>query len=346
MSDEPKPKAVNVLSPSVSPELARRMYHRMRLIRRFEETAAAMANADEIPGNTHECSGQEAVAVGVCEALRADDVVASTHRGHGHALAKGSDTGRVLAELMGREAGLNHGRGGSLHVADMSLGFFGANGIVGASVPMACGAALSFKYARTPRVAVAFFGDGGINQGVVLESMNLAAVWDLPVVFVIENNGYAISTPIASAAKGELWRRGEAFCIRSTIVDGMDVVAVRDAAVVAVARARSGLGPGLMECRTYRFSHHFSAEGMLNLTYRTDDEVAEWRERDPIERLARELTRAGMWTDRATADEAVERELAGALEFARASPLPNSDTAFDYAYATPCAGMPARGDQQ
>ena len=164
-------------------------YRTMRLIRRFEERVVELVNRDEIPGVTHEYVGQEAVATGVCAALRPDDVITSTHRGHGHILAKGGDPRRMMAELMGKASGYNRGRGGSMHIADLSLGIYGANGIVGAGTPIACGAALAAKLARSDRVAVSFFGDGGMNQGVVHESMNLAAVWTMPVVFVCENNG-------------------------------------------------------------------------------------------------------------------------------------------------------------
>ncbi len=319
------------------------LYRMMRLIRRFEERVVELVNRDEIPGVTHEYVGQEAVATGVCAALRPDDVITSTHRGHGHILAKGGDPRRMMAELMGKATGYNRGRGGSMHIADLSLGIFGANGIVGAGAPIACGAALAAKVEGSDRVAVAFFGDGGMNQGVVHEAMNLAAIWRLPVVFVCENNGYAISAPISQMAAVErLADRAAAYGMPGTSVDGMDVLAVHAAAAEAVARARSGGGPTLLECCTYRFVGHFTAEKARGLKYRSDEEIARWRERDPLVTYPARLRQQGIG-DQAKVDAEVEALLDEAVAFARQGPFPEAAEALDGMYAVPYPGLPARG---
>ncbi|MBI4240164.1 MAG: thiamine pyrophosphate-dependent dehydrogenase E1 component subunit alpha [Candidatus Rokubacteria bacterium] len=319
------------------------LYRTMRLIRRFEERVVELVNRDEIPGVTHEYVGQEAVATGVCHALRPDDVITSTHRGHGHILAKGGDPRRMIAELMGKAAGYNRGRGGSMHIADLSLGIFGANGIVGAGAPIACGAALAAKLEKTDRVAVAFFGDGGMNQGVVHEALNLAAIWKLPVLFVCENNGYAISAPISQMAAVErLAVRAVGYGMPGESVDGMDVLAVYGATTHAVERARGGGGPTLLECRTYRFVGHFTAEKARGIKYRTDDEIAEWRTRDPLETYPAWLKQEGI-CDPAQVDAEVEARLEEAVAFARQSPFPAPEEALDGMYAVPYPGLPARG---
>lgn len=318
-------------------------YRTMRLIRRFEERVVELVNRDEIPGVAHGYVGEEAVATGVCAALHPDDVITSTHRGHGHILAKGGDSRRMMAELMGKSTGYNRGRGGSMHIADLSLGIFGANGIVGAGAPIACGAALAAKLARRDRLAVAFFGDGGMNQGVVHEALNLAAIWTLPVVFVCENNGYAISAPISQMAAVErLADRAAAYGMTGESVDGMDVLAVHAAACRAVERARAGGGPSLLECRTYRFVGHFTAEKALGLTYRSDEEIARWRERDPLVTYPAWLRRQGIG-DSARVEAEVEALLDEAVAFARQSPFPEGEEALDGMYAVTYPGLPARG---
>jgi len=319
------------------------LYRTMRLIRRFEERVVELVNRDEIPGVTHEYVGQEAVATGVCAALRPDDVITSTHRGHGHILAKGGDPRRMMAELMGKASGYNRGRGGSMHIADLSLGIYGANGIVGAGTPIACGAALAGKLARSDRVAVSFFGDGGMNQGVVHEAMNLAAIWKLPVVFVCENNGYAISASISEMAAVErLADRAAAYGMPGTSVDGMDVLAVHAAASEAVERARTGAGPTLLECRTYRFVGHFTAEKARGIKYRSDEEVARWRERDPLVTYPAWLSQQGVG-DPAAVEAEVEALLDEAVAFARQSAFPDAAEALDGMYAVTYPGLPARG---
>jgi acetoin:2,6-dichlorophenolindophenol oxidoreductase subunit alpha len=304
-------------------------YRRMRLIRGFEELALGLVKTGVIVGGTHPCIGQEAVAVGVCAALRPDDQITSTHRGHGHVLAKGADPERMLAELAGRVTGLNRGRGGSMHAADFSRGILGANGIVGAGAPIAAGAAWAARRQGLDRVVATFFGDGALNQGVLLETLNLAEIWRLPVLFVCENNGYATTLPAAVAVAGSALGRAAAFDIPAESVDGMDAEAVLAAAMSAVERARSGGGPGFIECRTYRFENHHTRDRQFKLAYRTAEEVAAWRDRDPLE-LAGTLISED---ERAAIDAEVARILDEAREFAEASPAPDPAGACDYLYA-------------
>lgn len=315
----------------------------MRLIRRFEERVVDLVNRDEIPGATHEYVGQEAVATGVCHALQPDDMITSTHRGHGHILAKGGDPSRMMAELMGKVTGYNRGRGGSMHIADLSLGIYGANGIVGAGAPIACGAAFAAKSRGTDQVAVAFFGDGAMNQGVVHEAMNLATIWTLPVVFVCENNGYAVSASIREMATVErLADRAAGYRMPAESVDGMDVLAVHGAATRAVTRARAGEGPTLLECMTYRFVGHYTAERALAIKYRSESEIEAWRKRDPLVTYPAGLQESGIG-DTAQIDKEVEALLEAAIAFARHSPLPAPDEALEGMYAVLYPGLPARG---
>ncbi|MFJ4184720.1 thiamine pyrophosphate-dependent dehydrogenase E1 component subunit alpha [Kitasatospora sp. NPDC089509] len=340
------PPAVPAVAPLASPA---ERYRMLRLIRGFEELALALVKAGAIPGGIHPYIGQEAVAVGVCSALGPADRLTSTHRGHGHVLARGAAPHRLLAELAGRVDGLNGGRGGSMHAADLSLGILGANGIVGAGAPIAVGAAWALKHraatdggtaaesgpavdgevAADGGVAVAFFGDGALNQGVLLESLNLAAMWRLPVVFVCENNGYATTLPAATAVAGSANGRAAAFGIPAEQVDGMDTEAVRAAAVRAVEWARSGGGPGFLECRTYRYEGHHTMERRMKLSYRTPEEVTAWRERDPLPRAAALLDPATV----AGLDRSVAEQLAAAEEFALASAHPDPAGALDHLYA-------------
>lgn len=305
-------------------------YRAIRLIRGFEEQALGLVKSGVIVGGIHPYIGQEAVAVGVCAALRAHDRITSTHRGHGHVLAKGADPRRLLAELAGRSTGLNKGRGGSMHAADFSLGILGANGIVGAGAPIAVGAAWAAKQAGTDRVTATFFGDGALNQGVLLESLNLAAIWRLPVLFVCENNGYATTLPAAFAVAGSALGRAEAFGIPAVAVDGMDAEAVLAATSAAVLRARAGDGPSFIECHTYRFEGHHTMERRMRLTYRTPDEIESWRARDPLARAAALLPDA----ERAAIDAQVAADLAEALDFALAGPVPDPAGAGDHLYAS------------
>ncbi|HET9143357.1 thiamine pyrophosphate-dependent dehydrogenase E1 component subunit alpha [Actinophytocola sp.] len=311
------------------------LYRTVRLIRRFEERAIGLVSSGDIVGGIHPYIGQEAIAAGVCAALRPDDVITSTHRGHGHVLAKGADPARMLAELAGRSTGLNRGRGGSMHAADFALGIYGANAIVGANGPITVGAAWAARRSGRDTVAVSFFGDGAVNQGVLLESMNLAALWRVPVLFVCENNGYATTLRLADAVAGTITARGIAFGMPALTVDGMDPQAVLAAARDAVARARAGFGPTLLECQTYRFDAHHTWEHKARVRYRDDAEVERGRSRDPVELAGGRLDPA----DRARIDAEIEALLDDAVGFALDSPHPDPAGALDHLYAT---GLRAR----
>lgn len=313
-----------------TPDVAVRLYRTVRLIRRFEERAIELVRSGEIVGGIHPYIGQEAIAAGVCGALRDDDIITSTHRGHGHVLAKGADPARMLAELCGRVDGLNQGRGGSMHAADFSLNIYGANGIVGAGGPIAVGAAWAAAQDGLDRVAVSFFGDGALNQGVLLESLNLAALWNVPVLFVCENNGYATSLTVADGVAGTALGRAAGFGITGSIVDGMDAEAVHTAAADAVAACRAGRGPAFLECVTYRFDAHHTWEHKARVRYRADDEVALGRSRDPMRIQGDRIDE----TTRDSVDAEIETLLDDAVRFALASAKPDLTGALDYLYAT------------
>ena len=320
----------------------------MRLIRRFEERVIQLVNANEIAGTTHEYIGEEAIAVGVCSVLEPTDIITSTHRGHGHIIAKGGDVRRMMAELFGRSTGYNRGKGGSMHIADLTLGIYGANGIVAAGVPIAAGAAWAARIRKTRQVAVAFFGDGGANQGVLHETMNLAAIWQLPVIFICENNQYAVTTASTQATAGPgISQRAAAYSFPGHLVDGMDVEQVMSRTHEAVERARSGLGPSLLECKAYRFQGHFTAERALKLAYRPQEEVERWREQDPITRWAAKLERQEILLpdEREILDRGVEELVEEAVAYARASEWPKADEAFADMYVTEYPSLPARGSE-
>jgi len=330
----------------LDPAGCKEVYRLMRLIRQFELRVITLVNNNEIAGTTHEYIGEEAIAVGVCGALRSTDVITSTHRGHGHILAKGGDPKRMMAELLGRETGYNHGKGGSMHIADLSLGIYGANGIVAAGAPIAAGAAWAAKIRKTDTIAVSFFGDGAANQGVLHETMNLAAAFGLPMIFVCENNQYAVSTSVRYSTAGPgIAERGAAYGFPGIRVDGMDVAAVRKAARDAVERARSGKGCTLLECDAYRFQGHFTAEKALGLSYRLPEEMAEWQERDPTTNWARKLEQSQILSasERESIDSSIETLLDAAVDYARSSAWPASDQALKDMYAVDEAGIPARG---
>jgi pyruvate dehydrogenase E1 component alpha subunit len=305
------------------------LYRTVRLIRRFEQRAIEMVRSGVIPGGIHPYIGEEAIAAGVCAALRADDLITSTHRGHGHVLAKGADPIRMLAELAGRETGLNGGRGGSMHAADISAGIYGANAIVGASAAIAAGAAWSHRRAGHDRVAVTFFGDGAVNQGVLLEALNLASLRRLPVIFVCENNLFATSMRVQDSTAGTITGRAEAFGIPAETIDGMDPEAVLEAASGAVARARAGDGPTFLECMTYRFDAHHTWEHVARPRYRSDEEVAAGSVRDPVEIQAARVPDAV----RSRIDDEIEDLLDQARRFVDASSEPDPSGALDYLYA-------------
>lgn len=321
------------------------MYRSMLRIRKFEERVIRLVNENEIAGVTHEYIGQEAVAVGVCFALNKEDVITSTHRGHGHILAKGGQTKRMMAELFGKSTGYNRGRGGSMHIADVSLGIYGANGIVAAGAPIAMGAAWVAKANSTEGVAVSFFGDGAMNQGVLHETMNMASLWKLPVLFVCENNGYAVTlSSDQSSANSNFSERAAAYNMPGMKVDGMEAASVFEAAQVAIQRARSGEGPTFLECRTYRYMGHHTAEATMNLNYRSKDEIEEWKYKDPIVSLAQRLQEIGVpESELQETHKEIDREIAEAVEYARQSPEPKPEESLELMYATPYPGIPAKG---
>lgn len=298
-------------------------YRLMKTIREFEERAHREFATGLMPGFVHLYAGEEAVAVGVCSNLTADDYIASTHRGHGHAIAKGCDVMGMMAELYGRSTGLCGGKGGSMHIADLSTGMLGANGIVGGGPPLVCGVGLSAKVRGTDQVGVSFTGDGGANQGTFLESLNLAAVWDLPVVFVVENNGYAESTSSQFHQSGiDVAKRADGFGLPAAVVDGHDYFAVREAMAAAVQRARSGGGPSLVECKTDRFYGHFEGDQQK---YRPAGEVERLRaEKDCLNRFEKTVTDAGLLSagDLRAVDAEVADLIDRAVEAALAAPEP------------------------
>src|SRR3954469_21199347 len=270
----------------VGAELGLDMYRRMTQIRLFEEHANDLYRSAKMPGLTHLYIGEEAIAVGVCSALRRDDWITSTHRGHGHCLAKGADIGRMFAELLGKEAGYCRGKGGSMHIADHANGNLGANAIVGGSTGIATGAAFSAKHRASGQVAACFFGEGALGQGLLYEVMNMASLWRLPVIYVCENNLYNEYTSYEDVTAGSITARAEAFGIPAEEVDGQDVFAVYDASTRAVERARRGDGPSFLACATYRYQGHHVGD-VDRSYYRSKDEEERWRaERDPIALLA------------------------------------------------------------
>lgn len=299
-------------------------YRTMRRIRAFETRVAAEGQAGRLPGNTHLYAGQEAVAVGVCMALEPADHIVSTHRGHGHAIAKGCEVGPMMAEIFGRATGTCKGKGGSMHIADLSKGMLGANGIVGGGPPLACGAALTAKTLGTGAVAVAFSGDGAVNQGTTAESLNLAMVWRLPVIFVIEDNGWGEATSAEFAVAGDIVARARGYGMAAERVDGLSLSEVHESAREAVARARSGGGPTLLHVKTERFHGHFSGDVD---TYRSEATKAEQRRsRDCLLRLRTLMTEGGLAEAAALdrIDAEAEAEVEAAALAARDAPLPDA----------------------
>ena len=322
---------------NVSPDKQREMLRQMLTIRHFEERASADYHAGKIYGVVHCYIGEEAVAVGICEALRPDDYITSTHRGHGHCLAKGADPQLMFAELLGKEAGYCKGKGGSMHIADPSTGNLGANAIVAGSAGIATGAAFASKYLKQDRVAVCFFGEGALGQGVLYEEMNLAQLWNLPVIYACENNMYNEYTHFSESTAGELLGRPAAFGMAHEEVDGQDVRAVYEVASKYVDRARQGGGPAFILLNTYRYhGHHVGDVATLRAIYRPKSEEDQWMtERDPI-RLHGEWLLAQRHADQA-ALEAIHNELTvemdAAVEFAVNSPFPDADKVDQDIYA-------------
>ena len=316
----------------LSAEELREALRKMLLIRRFEESAEDAYMRGLIHGTMHLSIGQEASAVGMCLPLDDRDCITSTHRGHGHCIGKGADVARMFAEFFGKENGYCRGRGGSMHIADVSKGNLGANGIVGGGIPIAVGAALSLKKRGTDRVAMSFFGDGANNEGAFHEALNIAAVWKLPVIFVCENNGYGMSTSTQrSTAVPNVADRSSAYGMPGVIVDGNRFADVAEAAFAAVERGRRGEGPTLIESKTYRIRGHSRSD---RNRYRSKDEIEAWQQRDPIGQFEAELIALGILGADGVQSirEDVEREIAAALEFAKASSAPHLADLTRYVY--------------
>lgn len=310
------------------------MYERMLLIRTFETCVGTEFLAGKLPGFIHLYIGEEAVAVGVCAALNKGDYVFSTHRGHGHCIAKGCEPRLMLAELAGKLSGYCKGKGGSMHICDMNNNMMGTSGIVGGNIPLANGAALSSKLRKTGQVSVCFFGDAAVNQGSFHESLNLAAIWTLPTIFVLENNGYAEATPIEYVTKlSSLADRGAAYGIPGVIVDGMDVIDVYSKSLEAICRAREGGGPTLLECRTYRFGGHYEGDPG---GYRSDTEIDEWRKRDPLTQLKTTLlaTATASVEELGVIDARCRETVREATTFAAESPFPQPELALEDVYVS------------
>jgi TPP-dependent pyruvate/acetoin dehydrogenase alpha subunit len=321
----------------ISPEATERWLHAYRQmvkIRFFEEQVDELYRSAKMPGLAHLYAGEEAVAVGICEALRKDDYITSTHRGHGHCLAKGASVDRMFAELLGKEPGYCRGKGGSMHIADHENGNLGANAIVGGSTGIATGAAMSAKMRGTDQVAVCFFGDGALGQGVLYEVMNMAALWKLPIIYACENNLYGEYTHYAEVTAGEMLARAQAFGIPAQEVDGQDVRAVYDAAVRAVERARAGDGPTFLVLNTYRFQGHHVGD-VDRTYYRTKEEEEEWRsQRDPIALLADWLRENGVGAERLEhIQQEARHEIEAGVDFALAASFPDSSDVDRHVFA-------------
>lgn len=314
-------------------ELKLDMYTRMVRIRDFENATSRLYAEGHIPGFCHLYIGEEAVATGVCECLREDDYITSTHRGHGHIIAKGGDLKLMMAELFGRQTGYCHGKGGSMHIADRDKGILGANGIVGAGLCISCGAGLSIRQRKTDQVCVCFFGDGASNQGTFHESLNLASLWKLPVIFVCENNLYGISVSQEHhQAIKDISVRAVSYNMPGITVDGNDPDAVFEAASKAVERARHGEGPTLIECKTYRQHGHFEGDPA---PYKPAEEQEAWLKRDPIPNYRQRLLEEGAASEETLVriEKEVEEEILKAIEFADAQPWPDPSTVVDDVYS-------------
>lgn len=314
----------------VSNNLLIEMYKKMLTIRRFEEKIAQLFAQGLIPGLMHLYIGEEAVAVGTCMNLRNDDYVTSTHRGHGHCIAKGGDLKKMMAEILGKATGYCKGKGGSMHIVAPEVGIICCTGIAGAGIPIAVGVGLSIKLRKTDQVCACFFGDGASNTGAFHEGINLASVWRLPVIFICENNYYAISVPFAKAFNiKDIAVRAQGYGIASAIVDGMDVLAVYEEVKKAVQRARAGMGPTLIECKTYRFRGHHEGDPKMGLMYRSEDELREWMKKDPIIKLKMKLINDGILNEREIneIDNEINAKIEEAERFAINSPYPPPNAA-------------------
>ena len=314
-------------------ELLVNLFRTMLKIRLFEDNVVKLFAGGELNGDIHSYAGEEAVATGVCLNLTENDYITSTHRCHGHCIAKGLNLNEMMAELYGKETGCCKGRGGSMHIADASKGVLSANGIVGGGIPSTVGAALSCQYQKNGRIAVSFFGDGATGQGGFHESVNLSAVWKLPIIFVCENNLYAQSTSIKNNSPvKDIADRARAYNIPGVILDGMDVLDVYNKMNKIVNDVRNGKGPVLVEAKTYRYKGHWEGDPLL---YRTKDEVEEWMKKDPIDRLKKELLKDNILeeADIAKMKNEITSEIENAIEFARKSPEPLKESALDYIFS-------------
>jgi TPP-dependent pyruvate/acetoin dehydrogenase alpha subunit len=314
-------------------------YRRMLRIRKFEVEGTRLFKAGKIPGAFHASIGQEAAIVGACLALRDDDAMTGTHRSHGHPIGKGADLMALMAELMGKATGICKGRGGSMHLADNSVGIIGESAIVGGGIPLATGCGLSFKVRGTSQVGLCFFGDGAVNQGTFHESLNMASLWKLPVIYFCENNGYAITTSLAkSHAQPSIAKRADSYGMPGVAVDGQDVRAVYKTTIEAVVRARRGEGPTLIEAKTYRFDeHNVNLHLGSSIPYRSANEVEEYKKsRDPVALFRNALLESGFDKGalKAVEDE-VDKIVEEAIRFAEDSPLPDPATLHDYLYSNP-----------
>ena len=308
-------------------------YREMFKVRSFDSMAADLFLQARMSGNIHTCVGEEATAVGACQALRPSDFITATHRGHGHCIAKGADPKKMMAELFGKKTGYCKGKGGSMHIADVGLGILGANGIVGAGIPIATGSALASKIKNSDDVTLAFFGDGASNQGTFHESINMASAWKLPIIYMCENNKYGVSVCIDRVTNTEdIADRAQGYHIPGVVVDGNDIFAVYEAVSAAAERARKGDGPTLIECKTYRQRGHYEGDPMV---YRTKEEMQAWKEKDPVVRLREQLAgQNGITEEELTAIEtAIKEEIEAAVAFAEESPFPEADEVITDMYA-------------
>ena len=311
-------------------------YETMYKMRRFEEEVFEFYKQGLMPGLAHLYLGEEAVATGVCSALKENDYIGSTHRGHGHLVARGADLDRMMAEILGKSGGYSKGKGGSMHIMAMDKGILGANGIVGGEIPIATGAAYTAMYRKSGQVAVSFFGDGASNEGTFHESVNMAAAWNLPVVYVIENNLYGISVDIRDVTNtADISDRAAGYGIPGVVVDGMDVCAVYEAAAEAVARAREGKGPSLLECKTYRWQGHHVGDPAVYRKRRSETEKEDWMENCPLKNLKNAVTAQKITskTELKEIEEIIEKQVQKAVVFAKESPYPDASEAFEDLFA-------------
>jgi len=321
-----------MISNVIPPEKQHEMLRQMQTIRRFEERAASDYVAGDIYGTVHCYIGEEAIAVGACSALNSDDQIISTHRGHGHCIAKGADLNRMMAELYGRETGYCKGKGGSMHIADFSIGMLGANGIVAGGISIITGAGLAAQLEGKGRVAVSFFGDGASGAGPFHESINIAATWKLPMIYICENNLWAVNTAASvSLAMPDVADRAQGYGIPGIVVDGNDIFAVHQATLEAAERARSGDGPTLIECKTYRHRRH--TERPTQPDIRPQSEIDEWLKKDPIDRLRTEMADSLTEKEWDAMDAEILDEIESAVDYAKASPFPDPEKATDDVFA-------------